>query len=632
MRTYRLHIPVLCIAVLLIAVCSTSAVFAQQVATPNQPAQAKALATISTVFGEDIKAARTDFLRIALAEKMIETANETGESNERYVLLDQAHKLATKAGRIDVALQSITALASTFKIDEVRLKCETAIDLAPRLREGPHLDLLASVAHDAVDAERYDLALRVTNSGLSTLRRIRDRNRLPIMLEQKRSIQKADASWKAAVKAEAVLIANPNDANASMIRGRYLCLYRDDWSEGLSALLKSADPDLGKIVAMEFKRKKTPDDIVALGDSWWAWVEKDKDTRLDFLASSRFWYERAQPVLSGLHRKRVEDRLKELDDLPFTRSRIALPNNQVAAVMVAPSFTPEELAESAIRSGGSIVVLHGKNMMSVRKLDQLPPAKSFVVKHVLFGSDTPVDDVMLARLKGFPKLTWISIRNSMITGEGFKALKGLPITDLWLKNPSKVNVRPHLNDTAFSAILDDFPLKHLYIESAGNMSDQTFEKLINKPLTELRLWGLSTMSTQIIEKLATMTQLTSLQLGDIDISDVDVSALKNLKDLKQLGFNKTLMTTNNVKQIGSFTQIEKLGIMYNSLKDSDIEFLVTLTNMTELNLGGSRLGDGCLRFFARMKQLELLQVVATKMSDRGLSELRKQLPKCKIRG
>ena len=115
------------------------------------------------------------------------------------------------------------------------------------------------------------------------------------------------------------LASNPNDARSNYFVGWYLCLIKDNWTEGLQLLAKSNNQDLRSLAQLESQDKIGLVKHVQLGDAWWNYAEKNKDEDIVFEASlrrARKWYESASIGLAdGLDRIKANNRLGRINNM-----------------------------------------------------------------------------------------------------------------------------------------------------------------------------------------------------------------------------------------------------------------------------------------------------------------------------
>ena len=121
--------------------------------------------------------------------------------------------------------------------------------------------------------------------------------------------------------ARAKLAATPNDPEANLIVGRYLCLRKNSWTDGLPLLAKASDPGWKDIAKQETAAPQEAADQVKLADLWWDAAAKrgeKKDDPWQKLMQARavYWYRLAMPNLGGLMLAKVKTRVGDDESAP----------------------------------------------------------------------------------------------------------------------------------------------------------------------------------------------------------------------------------------------------------------------------------------------------------------------------
>jgi hypothetical protein len=98
-------------------------------------------------------------------------------------------------------------------------------------------------------------------------------------------------------RAGQTLAASPDDPEAHLAEGRYLCLVRNDWDAGLPHLAKGSHPALAEAAAQELAKPQDVPGQVKLADLWWDLADKEGNAfdKRRIQARARSWYERAAP-------------------------------------------------------------------------------------------------------------------------------------------------------------------------------------------------------------------------------------------------------------------------------------------------------------------------------------------------
>lgn len=307
------------LACLLVA-CSVP-VWAQE-ATPRRPvpdeaARESVLRTIAGVYRSDYEQAKTAQQKQALAKKLLNVGvGTTDDPTGQYVLFRIARDIAIQQGDWPTAFESIDRLAAVFEVDPYQMKYEVVRDASKAakgyLEQRKLAEVLSPCVEQAVDADRFDVAERMCELG----HRCAEEGRDPKLAQQIQArlnlVQGMGAAYQEVVLARKTLEGDPGNIEANSVIGKYLCLIKGDWSEGLKRLAAGSDGPFKS--AAELEQADEPD-AVQIADRWWDIAEG-----LPGLAQTQAqrhaagWYHKAMPTLSGLTKARVSQRLEKLPD------------------------------------------------------------------------------------------------------------------------------------------------------------------------------------------------------------------------------------------------------------------------------------------------------------------------------
>jgi formylglycine-generating enzyme required for sulfatase activity len=290
---------------------------------PDEAAIAKALEVARQSFKEDYEQAKTPAEKVALAEKLRETAEQSaGEPAERFVLLRLARDVATKAGDAKAAFAAIDEMQKSFSIDDLAMKSEALSAMAGKaLKPGDRkalADAALGLVEQAIDAERLDVAEEAVKTGSGLAGKVHDRDltqRVQAARKQLAENVKAAGDVQAA---RDTLKDKPNDPDANLVLGKYLCFVRSQWPEGLKHLAAGSDEPLKALAQQELKSTTaSPEESAKLGDAWWNLSRAAGGrAREALMLRAGTWYQEAEAGLpEGLVRVMVEKRLAEIEKL-----------------------------------------------------------------------------------------------------------------------------------------------------------------------------------------------------------------------------------------------------------------------------------------------------------------------------
>ncbi len=104
----------------------------------------------------------------------------------------------------------------------------------------------------------------------------------------------------AVVAAEKTLATDPDNAEANLTLGRWLCLNADDWAAGLPLLAKGSDAALAGLARRDLAAPTAAAAQIELADSWWDLAQsKNGPDRAHLTGRAIYWYQQAQPNIHG---------------------------------------------------------------------------------------------------------------------------------------------------------------------------------------------------------------------------------------------------------------------------------------------------------------------------------------------
>lgn len=223
-------------------------------------AYAKELADRSVVGREKLVA-----MLIAEASKFVR------QPSDQFVVLVGAVEAAKETGSIRLCVRAADVLSDAFDIDALAVKADAAakiklaanspatlsenmtagLELLSELTAGEAFAdatrLLASLQAASGNNPSYRAVLQSRASDLAYLKLTRER--LPQQLQRLR--------------------VNPADSEACLAAGRYFCLSRGNWNEGLPLLANGSNPLIKTAATADLRNPATPAAQVAAGDAWW---------------------------------------------------------------------------------------------------------------------------------------------------------------------------------------------------------------------------------------------------------------------------------------------------------------------------------------------------------------------------
>lgn len=293
-------------------------------AVPSEDAQRQAEKTIRARFSDEYSA-KSAVDQQKLARKLLGLAGETGDDLAlRFILYRDACDLATRAGDLDTLLRSIDDVHGGFHIVGLALKGPYLLKMEPLLTKPEELQRLAEVlirlAQEALDLDQIDVAMGATQSSLVSAKKAKD-NKLTARAEAaKKSVLDMKIAFEKAKKAEEVLASAPEDPNANVTWGEWLCLRKGRWDLGLAFLVKGPNSPMRAMAAKEYAGSAELESLMDVADGWWELAAREQQAprRTQLIAHARSIYSAALSKSSGEVRAKIGKRL-EFDPEPPTK-------------------------------------------------------------------------------------------------------------------------------------------------------------------------------------------------------------------------------------------------------------------------------------------------------------------------
>jgi hypothetical protein len=239
---------------------------------PDAEQQAKLETTIRQTFKDDY-AAHAPGAKLILARRLLQEGIDTDDDPAaRYVLWRESRDLAAFSGDAPLASRALSRLSDQFTID---LPSSTLATLVIANRSATTPIAFAQVAHSAIlgmdqslALEDYDTATRLSNLAVAAA----EKSKNPTLLLQAQARSKEVGAMAGQIprykSALTLLAEKPNDPDANLTVGTFLCFARCDWDKGLPHLAKSSDPVL-KLLAQADLDASEPLQYHHQGTAWW---------------------------------------------------------------------------------------------------------------------------------------------------------------------------------------------------------------------------------------------------------------------------------------------------------------------------------------------------------------------------
>ena len=161
-----------------------------------------------------------------------------------------------------------------------------------------------------------------------------------------------------------------------------------------------------------------------------------------------------------------------------------------------------------------------------------------------------------------------------------------------------------------------------------------------KGLTDLRLLHIvgTRVSPDGLKHLKGMTKLEQLDYDGID--DAGLAHLKGLTSLKTLHLYQCTVTDAGLEHLAGLTNLQSLHFGSAKITDGGLKHLKKLTALRDLSLGappghfggGNPITDAGIEHLKGLTKLEILNIRHTQVTNAGVKQILKELPKLKVEG
>lgn len=339
----------------------------ERLPVPTAAEQARAEKIIrETVFHKEY-ADRSPAGRLALAKLLATTAADTrDDAAARFILRRESMQLAASAGDVDLAMAQLDALSTGFAVDAAKQRVEVIEKAAPSATSAASARALAlaalAVIDDAIDADDFPTAQRIATLAAPAAQRAGDPAVIAEVRQRADEARRLAAAYPKVQAAEKTLTDKPDDPDANLIYGRYMCLTKGQFDGAAPFLAKGADADLRSAAERDVASPLEPDAQMDAGDGWWTLAEKLAGTEQRRARErAAFWYQQALPGLTGLRKAVAEKRIAEVP----AGDHLALRSPAAAAAAGWVDVTAD--LDAATRPEAGAFVLKGGQRISTRQ-------------------------------------------------------------------------------------------------------------------------------------------------------------------------------------------------------------------------------------------------------------------------
>lgn len=267
--------------------------------------------------------------RTELAKKLLKQGLEsTGDVATRYVLLREARDVAAGGGDAGTALRAHDQLAKEFAIAATAEKVSLVTTLGRTVRTADGARDVIAAAMTLIDQlvaeDNFTMAKQVGNTAVAVSRKAGKPELAAAVQARMKDIETGKRECEKAKTALATLETNPEDADARLVAGRYVCVCKQDFDRGLKWLVSCGNADLETLAKADLAAPTEAAAQFRLGEAWHAYAAKQKDPdKSVWLSRAAFWYGKAKPKLDGILKLQIDAKLKQIADQGGSNVQVA---------------------------------------------------------------------------------------------------------------------------------------------------------------------------------------------------------------------------------------------------------------------------------------------------------------------
>jgi hypothetical protein len=243
--------------------------------------------------------------------------------------------------------------------------------------------------------------------------------------------------------------------------------------------------------------------------------------------------------------------------------------------------------------------------------------------YLLDLNNTHVTNATLKQLAGLKSVRYLDLSSTWVTDEGVSQLAGLKELH-WLN----LSATPGVTGAGLRPLTG---LKVLVLRRT-QLNDAGAKDLAGLSALELLNCGQTKLSDEGLKSLAGLRSLRSLHLDRTKVTDKGLKHLAGLRALQTLDLEFTAVG-EGLKDLAGLESLQTLNLAQTQVTDKALKDLIALKSLKSLNLCAGlrgRVTDAGLKELAGCKSLQRLDLTGQNVTEAGVAELRKALPKLAV--
>ena len=171
---------------------------------------------------------------------------------------------------------------------------------------------LLKLSDQAMKNGNYALSVEAATAADKACRIANDAPMAAFVKEQLAEATQVLTAFETAKSSLEKLASAPEDSDANMAAGKFLCFARNQWDIGLPLLAKGSDSAIKALVQLDLAAGTDTAAQTKAAEGWWELAQSQSGiTKRGLLRRSGYWYARVVPTLTGLARPQAQKRSDE---------------------------------------------------------------------------------------------------------------------------------------------------------------------------------------------------------------------------------------------------------------------------------------------------------------------------------
>ncbi|UUO05820.1 DUF1559 domain-containing protein [Blastopirellula sp. J2-11] len=298
---------------------------------PDPKLTDEAEARIREIFANEFRTADSDNRRAELAKTLVDSSEKLGDDPiQQFAMLSLAYQMAQKGKAPVYAKEAFERLNKQYEFDTINQQLQLLRFATENVARIPHdrkeeFKQLAikiwQVSYDRNNFKAVDELFAIIETFARSQNDTQMLNRVSALRDQTAEARKVYVE----IESQFLSLERPSfNPDGNLLVGRYLCLHRNQWRQGLPFLAKCSNQKIKDAALLELESPTAPTLQAEIGDMWWDAVSGFNPVEKRRLQSrAAQWYQAAvQGLPNNIERIKVQRNLDEFKKL--------YPNDKIA--------------------------------------------------------------------------------------------------------------------------------------------------------------------------------------------------------------------------------------------------------------------------------------------------------------